>query len=363
MKVLFVIDNLGGGGAQKLIYDLVMKMENERVEILLLSNRSDKYYSSLKEKGIPVYIVPDTCRSAIGKLNYMWKVIKNGGYSVIHANLFPAFYYVAIIKRIHRYDCPPVLMTEHSTDNNRRKKRYFKPVEKIIYGSYDHIISISKETQNALLKWLGTNDDSKFSVIENGIDVEKYQNAQAYMKEDLFPEYKNGDLLIGMVGSFTPQKNHKMMFEAMDILHDEYKLILVGEGPLLEEMKDLAQKKNLSSRIMFLGFRKDVAEIIKTVDIVCVPSVWEGFGLVAVEAMAAGKPVVVSEVPGLAGVVGNCGILVRPDKPDSIAKGIERASIDGNAPEKYTHKLDEYNILRTKDGYVNIFKQFQNTRR
>ena len=101
MRVLFVIDNLGGGGAQKLIYDLVKNMEDEDCEMLLLSNKSDKYCTLLKDEGVPVHIIPETCKSVVSKLNYMWKVIKDGRYSVIHANLFPAIYYAAIIKRIH----------------------------------------------------------------------------------------------------------------------------------------------------------------------------------------------------------------------------------------------------------------------
>jgi glycosyltransferase involved in cell wall biosynthesis len=359
MRVLFVIDNLGGGGAQKLIYDLVKNIEGEDCEMLLLSNKSDKYCTLLKDEGVPVHIIPETCKSVVSKLNYMWKVIKDGRYSVIHANLFPAIYYAAIIKRIHGKKCPPVLMTEHSTDNNRRHKGYLKPIEKYIYGSFDHIISISKETQDALLKYLGKSADSRFSVIENGIDIEKYQKAQAYDKKLIFPEYKDGDYLIGMVASFTPQKNHKTMIDAMALLPDEYKLILVGEGPLFENIKGQVREKNLESRIVFLGFRKDVAEIMKTVDIVCVPSIWEGFGLVAVEAMAAGTPVIVSNVPGLANVVGNYGSMIDPYRADTIQSAVEKRLIYKYNDEMISEakiRASEFDILQMAKKYVEIFK-------
>ena len=365
MRVLFIIDNLGGGGAQKLICDLVQHMQDEDCEMLLLSNRSDKYCTLLKEEGIPIQVIPETCKSFSSKLKYMWKVIKAGEYSVIHANLFPAIYYVAFIKRLHGKKCPPILMTEHSTDNSRRHRGYFRPIEKIIYGSYDHIISISKETQDALLKWLGINADTRFSIIENGINLEKYKNARGYRKEAIFSEYKNGDRLLGMIGSFTPQKNHNTMIKAMEYLPNKYKLILVGEGPLIKDIKKLVNEKNLDSRIVFLGFRKDVAEIMKTVDIVCVPSVWEGFGLVAVEAMAAGTPVVASEVPGLSDVVGDYGEKVDPRNAESIAKAImhlEKKNEIAEASNDNTAKIRKYSIEEMKERYGQLFSEIAYTR-
>lgn len=358
MKVLFVIDNLGGGGAQKLVFDLVRHMNDIDCEMLLLSNKSDKYYSFMKEQGIPIYIIPETCKSVLSKLKYMWKVIKRGHYAVIHANLFPAIYYISIIKRLHKKDCPPIIMTEHSTDNSRRHRRYFRLIEKYVYENYDHIISISKETQDALLRWLGKNADRKFSIIKNGIDIEKYQNATAYEKDLLYQGYKDEDRLIGMVGSFTPQKNHKTMIEALSYLPDNYKLILVGEGPLVEDVKKLVRDKKLDSRIVFLGFRKDVAEIMKTVDIVCIPSIWEGFGLVAVEAMAAGTPLVAANVPGLADVVGDSNICFDPNSAVMIAEKMISVvnSFKSESKALLKERARGYDIKCTTKEYAHVFE-------
>jgi len=360
MKILFVIDNLSGGGAQKLISDIVQNLTAEQCELLLLSNRKEKYYTLLTAKGITVHVVPDSRKSLPSKLNYIWGVIRRGHYSVIHANLFPAIYYVAMIKRLHKITCPPVFMTEHSTDNSRRHKKYLRLPEKYIYGSFNHIISISNETQNALLGWLGKDaSDGRFTVIENGIEVEKYQNAKEYEKKDVFSEYKDGDQLIGMVGSFTPQKNHKKMIEAMTHMPDEYKLVLVGEGPLLADIKQLVKEKNLESRIAFLGFRKDVAEIMKTVDVVCIPSIWEGFGLVAVEAMAAGTPVVAANVPGLANVVGDSDVCFDPNNANMIAKKLISAvsNFNNEAKELLMDRAKHYDIKNTAEQYIRVFEK------
>ena len=140
---------------------------------------------------------------------------------------------------------------------------------------------------------------------------------------------------------------------------DEYKLVLVGEGPLLADIKQLVKEKNLESRIAFLGFRKDVAEIMKTVDVVCIPSIWEGFGLVAVEAMAAGTPVVAANVPGLANVVGDSDVCFDPNNANMIAKKLISAvsNFNNEAKELLMDRAKHYDIKNTAEQYIRVFEK------
>ncbi|SEK88978.1 glycosyltransferase [Ruminococcus albus] len=366
MKILFVIDNLGGGGAQKLVSDLILAITNAHCELLLLSNKTDKYYSLLVQNGIKIHIIPKSYKSPISKMHYMWQIIKKGQYSIIHANLFPAFYYVSAIKFLHRKKCPPILMTEHSTDNGRRHKPLFFFIEVLIYSQYDHIISISNQTQIYLLSWLknNRNNGKRYSVIENGIDVRRFANAGKYKREQIFPGILKEDFLISMVGSFTNQKNHKNMIEAISILPDEYKLLLVGEGKLYNDIVQLVNEKALNKRVMFLGFRKDTAEIMKSVDLVCVPSIWEGFGLVAVEAMACGVPVAVANVPGLSEVVGDAGIQFDPCNPKDIANALRKCrdsmAFDNENTNNRIARAQRFSILRMKNEYIALFFKYCN---
>ena len=88
-----------------------------------------------------------------------------------------------------------------------------------------------------------------------------------------------------------------------------FKLILVGEGPLKNSSQMLVQELCLKDRVFFLGNRDDVERIFKTADLSVLSSHWEGFGLVAVEGMAAGKPVIASNVSGLSEIVSGAGVL------------------------------------------------------
>lgn len=351
MKILFMCDTLGGGGAQKLITDLIQAMKDEdEIQMVVLSSKSDKYSYILKKNGVKIKFID--VKGPFVILLRLKKIIIREKFDVIHVNLFHSLYYASILKKILGEKCPPLIMTEHSTDNKRRHKRWMNPIEKWIYDSYKYIISISQETQNQLISWLNPVNKEKFYVIENGIQLSKFINAKAINRKDLFFQYSDRDVLIAMVGSFTPQKNHETMIKAMKKLPSSYKLLLVGEGPLYEKIKCMVDELNLKRRVFFLGFRSDVAEILHSVDILVIPSLWEGFGLIAVEGMASGVPLVSSDVIGLSDIVSDCGLKFKPDREDDIVRCILQLS----DPDIY-NELQKKGIIRAKLFDIDVMKK------
>jgi glycosyltransferase involved in cell wall biosynthesis len=128
-----------------------------------------------------------------------------------------------------------------------------------------------------------------------------------------------------MAASFRGSKDQKTLVRAMKWLPEYYYLLLLGCGNKEQEIKAVTSNSNLDHRVRFLGFRKDIPEIMKACDIYVQSSWWEGFGLVAAEAMAAGLPVVASNVEGLSEVVGSSGLLFEPGNPEELAKKISEA--------------------------------------
>lgn len=361
MKILFLSDLLSYGGASKLIFDLLPRMakEGNECELLILTDDHSKYVDELKAQGISVNIVPKDVKGHWGRIRYIKDWILKGNYDVMHANLFPMTYYCSIIKRLLGHNCPPLVMTEHSTDNKRRHKSYLRPIERVIYKKYDHVISISDKTQENLCRWLGTIEDSKYSVVENGIDVEAFRKAEPLDIAEVYKNYKDGDILLLTVGSFTPQKNHSMLLEALALLPDKYKLLLCGEGPLESEIKERINKLNLDNRVLFLGFRRDVARIMHSADILVIPSLWEGFGLIAAEGMACGIPIVASNVPGLSEVIGDAGLKVDATKPELIKKAIESIESARDKGQLYNKEIERasmFDISNTVNKYLMTYR-------
>lgn len=319
MKVLHIINNLGAGGAEKLLEDLIPLMnkgKDVKADILLLTDKNNVFYNSLIKKGIKVDFIKYKNMYDPRNVLEIKKYIHKGNYNIVHSHLFPAQYWVALTKVIYRNKKVKFITTEHNTTNRRREKFYFRPIDKFIYSQYDVIISISEKTKDNLINWIDPKRKrvDKHIVIENGVDLEKFENA---IKKDL-NKYTNNDdkniKYITMVSRFTPQKDHETLLKALDKLPLNVHLVLVGEGPLKEKYITLSQEMKIQNRVHFLGFRKDVASIMKSSDIIVQSSNWEGFGLTAVEAMATGTPLLATDVPGLREVVFNGGLLFEKKK-------------------------------------------------
>jgi len=351
MKILHVINNLGSGGAEKLIEEAlpIMNESNEvKADLLLLTDENNVFEESLKRKGIDIEIL--SLRKIYHPLNIFGikECIKKGNYDLIHAHLFPTQYWVALVKVLLRNEKIKFVTTEHNTNNRRRKKFFFKLIDKYIYSKYDCIISISEDTKEKLIDWINPNsyERSKFVVIENGINLEKFKNAAPYQKKELNLEFDDSSKLLCMVGRFDLQKDQATIIKAMKYLPLDVHLLLVGQGPLQEEKKLLAKTLGLEKRVHFLGFRSDVERIIKTVDIIILSSNWEGFGLAAVEGMAAGKPVIGTNVPGLRDVIGDKDLLFEVGDEIELANKVIKLL---NNKEMYFQKAKQ--MQRRSENY------------
>lgn len=342
MKVLHIILSLKAGGAEKLIEQSLPIMKNDydlEVEVLIFTDSKKVFSKGLEDNNIPIIVSPYNNIRSIKNLFFVLQHIKKNKYDIIHSHLFPCNYILSIVSLFIYKNKPKLITTEHNTHNRRRDKFYFRPIEKLIYSKYDTIISISESAQENLITWLGVKKNkSKFVKIDNGINIQDFKNAHPYSKHELDSRYEEKTKLICMVGSFSKQKDQATIIRAMQYLPEDVHLLLVGDGPRKQEHQRLARELQVEERIKFLGIRTDVSRILKTVDIAIISSNWEGFGLVALEGMAAGKPVIASDVPGLAEVVENAGVL--------FTKGDEKGLSD--IITNLFNNNDEYNIVKKK---------------
>jgi len=368
MKILHIINNLGSGGAEKLIEDtlpIMNKYSDVKIELLILTGENNVFDEKLRNSGIKIYNL-----EAINIYNpinifKIRKSLKNNNYDLIHVHLFPAFYWVTVANILNFKNRIPLIMTEHNTHNRRRKYNFFKIFDKFIYNQIDKIISISKDTQINLKEWLGVDkDNNNFEIINNGINTKKFKNAKSYKKNDLLNGYSSGDILITMVGRFSEQKDQKTLIKATKNLPNEFNLILIGEGNLKSDCENLVDDLKMNDRVHFLGFRKDVERIMKTSDIIVLSSNWEGFGLVAVEGMAAGKPLIASNVSGLRNIVKDAGLLFEPKNAKQLTKLIKNLSEDqkfyDKISEKCLNRAESYDLKNMIDKQIDLYKSLSN---
>ena len=170
----------------------------------------------------------------------------------------------------------------------------------------------------------------KLVTIPNATDLKRFEvsvDRQSVRRKYLLPHEK----MVLFVGRLTPQKGVKYLIQAVPLVlrhHSGAKFVVVGEGWLRDSLENLARSIGYLGKILFTGFLPEHAltEIMVSADVLVVPSIYEPFGIVALEGMAAGTPVVVTQTDGLAEIVkhGQTGLLVYPRNPESIAWGVEQ---------------------------------------
>lgn len=369
MKILQIINNLGSGGAEKLLECAIPLMnKNDRivVDVLLLTDINNVFYDSLISNGIKVDTIKYNNLYDLRNIIEIRNYIKYGDYDIVHSHTFPTQYWVALSKLFFISSKVKFITTEHNTYNRRRDRYYFRYIDSFVYSLYDKIISISRQTEINLINWIYffKKDIDKHIVIENGIDINNIVNSDPYTKTELIRATNCQIKLVCMVGRFSEQKNQSLLIESMTKLSKDINLVLVGEGPLLEANKQLAMDLGVSDRVHFLGFRNDISRILKTVDIVALSSHWEGFGLAAVEGMAAHKPVIASDVEGLREIVEDFGFIFK-DKNELI-KYIELLFKDETLYRKVSNRCynraQNYNIDKYLESLLCLYDEQMNNR-
>lgn len=188
-------------------------------------------------------------------------------------------------------------------------------IEKLLSLFCNKIILIS-EAELCIAKSFGIASANKYIIINNGIDIDKISNASAVDRSIAFNSDENS-IIIGMVGRLTEQKDPlsfvKISAEISKVITDA-KFVIVGDGNLRDKAMDLARDLGILHKLIVTGWVRNPECYIKSFDIAVLTSKWEGFGLVLAEYMAAGKPIVASNVDGIPYVItdGYDGLLVNP---------------------------------------------------
>lgn len=354
MRILHVITNLETGGAEKLLVDLLPFFAKENtVELALFVGNRTPFFEKIEAAGIKIHVFAD-CGSVYNPSN-IWKLFKlSKGFDIVHTHNTSPQLYGALVSVFRK---AKFCTTEHTTTSHHRTW-WFKPVEKWMYGRYSSIICISEAAkQNVLL--VAPSCKNRMCVVPNGIDISVYKNAQPVSKEGLVS--KENDKIVLMVGRYSYQKDQATIIKAMPLLADDVELWLAGYGETHEKLQDLANTLNVAERVHLLGLRTDVPNLLKASDIVVQSSHIEGFGLAAVEAMAAGKPVIASNVEGLSGVVEGAGLLFEHENAQQLAYAISNVLNDKkqyqSLVEKGCKRASIYTIETMADKYLMEYKR------
>jgi glycosyltransferase involved in cell wall biosynthesis len=364
MKVLHIINNLSIGGAEKLLIESIplYSKSQHAFDIVVLNGKKTPFLDQLKEtKSIKIYSLGN---NSVYNPLMIFKIIPFlKKYDIIHVHLFPSLYWVAFAKIIS-FSSTKLIYTEHSTSNRRRDSFLFSFIDKIVYQQYEFVVAITDEVLLNLTKHLNwTNNNNKFQVIQNGLNLEEIKNAKPY-KKTLFFADKEVKILI-QVARFSEPKDQKTVINAVALLPTNFKLIFVGDGPLKSEAETLVSELNLQESILFLGVRTDVLSLLKTADFVILSSKYEGLSLSCIEGMASGKPFIASNVPGLKEVVEGRGLLFETGDFKALSNQIKMLTDNKKFYDEIANsclqKAKQYDITTMITQYINLYESIRKT--
>lgn len=287
-----------GGGVESVIMNYYRHLDHSKVQIDFICDEDSTRipYDEIKKLGGRVFLVPKY-QNLPKYLKALEKLFKENQYRIVHSNIntlsvFPLY-------AAKKAGVPIRISHSHSTSNPKEWKRnLIKNILRPFSKRYATDYFACSELAGRYLFGNKAFDQGKVKIIHNAIDIEKFKFDEVARKK-LRKGFgiKDSTIVIGHVGRFVQQKNHTFL---VDVFNEYYKknpdskLLLVGSGPLEDEIKKKVERLGLKDSVLFLGQRDDINKLYSVMDVFCLPSLYEGLPVVGVEAQAAGLPTIFS---------------------------------------------------------------------
>ena len=327
IKIFHLVGSLEVGGTEKGILLTVPRLSRDRfLSVVCSITARMPLQSELESQGIRTYTLGIDSRWDIRLVGRLLKLLRKERPDVLHSYLFHANMVSRVVGRLARV--PIILNSERSVNQdggfrmfvNHRTHRLATAVE-----------TNSEAGKSYVLRRLGA-DPSKVFLVHQGVDTlnSVSQDASGVRRAlGLDPEA----LVVGFVGRLHPVKGLSYCVRAFSTVVRELpeaRLVLVGDGPERAQLERLCDVEGVFDRVLFLGQRPDVAQIMSAMDVLVLPSLAEGLSRVVLEAMAMGKPVVATRVGGQSEAVvdGATGLLVLPAEPGALAQALLKVLSD-----------------------------------
>ena len=293
LKVLHVVGAMNMGGTETMLMNVFRSINRNEIQFDFVSYSPNKaYYDDeiLKLGGRIFYLNKTT------SVKQLMKVIKeNGPYDVIHSH---TLFHCGIANLAGKLAGIPVRIAHaHTTLDNQSsviRRAYINLMRQVIHCSSTNLLSCSQEAGKYLF-----GDNKRYLYLPNLIDYSKFMMIDEVAVSSFKKQYHlENRYVIGHIGRFTEAKNHIFMINLMEKIvqiNSNAYLVLVGEGSLKTDIEFLVKEKNLENHVLFLGLREDISTILHCFDVFLFPSVFEGLGLVLLEAQMCGVPCIVSE--------------------------------------------------------------------
>ena len=292
IRVASVIGRYIGGGVEAVTINYYRNIDKNKVQLDFICDEDSTNipYEEIEKMGGKVIIIPSYSKP-FKYHKALKRVLKEGNYKIIHSNINTLSVFSLFAAKCA--GVPVRIAHSHSTTNKKEKKKnlmkqILRPFSKVFATDYMCCSELAG-------RWLFGNkeyDKGNVYLLNNAIDLDKFKYNEALRKKKRKElGIKDDTLVIGHIGRFVAQKNHDFLIDIFNEIHKKNNnsiLLLAGQGPLMEDIKNKVKELNLDDSVKFLGQRNDANELYQAFDVFLLPSLYEGLPLVGVEAQASG---------------------------------------------------------------------------
>lgn len=328
VKILYIMRNMDAGGAEVFLLSMLRNLNRQEFspEVLGIYG-GGTLQKEFEDIGIPTHVMQFRGLADFSNCLALYKLMRASRYEIVHTKLFHADLVGRLCGSLARI---PIIFssienihdwTKAYTFRQRLKEWVCRSTARVNY----RIIAVSEMIRDTLVHRIGIAPGC-VEVIRNSVDVSIFDpdKVQGCLKQEL--GLSDGDYLVGIIGALNQNKNQKMLIEAAGHIFAKRRDVhfaMVGRGEQ-KDLRRLSEQLEVSSQIHFLGARRDIPEILKSLDIYVMTSFSEGISISLLEAMAMKKAVIATQVGGNPEVISSdeIGVLVPPERPDILATEI-----------------------------------------
>ena len=364
IRVLHIMSTVTGGGVERRRLSLAKAFKGSNFQMKLVGTfKSGAIAEQIEKNGVEIIEVGDfNGPFHWEKHRKIQKIIDDFQPHIIHGAVYEGVTMAAIngfIKKV-----PVVILEETSDPQNRSAKADF--LLRIFSWTADRFIAIAPNVADYLINTAKI-DSKKVITINNGVEIPRGVSPEEI--KNLRNQYhvKPTDFVIGTVGRlFDDHKKITDIIAAIKMVEnvDNLKLLIVGSGRDEELIKQKAIDLGVQDKVIFTGYQFDTAPFYKLMNVFCIASQREGFGLVAAEAMLHRLPVIATKVGGLQNVVvhDETGILIKPNQPKDIALAVSKLYndpqlLDSFAEKGFKRAMDKYTEERYVKEVINLYSE------
>lgn len=299
LRVLHMIGCLEVGGSQSMVMNIYRNIDRTKIQFDFIIDKEvgSPYLDEIVSLGGKIYKLPKFNGKNVFSLRKSWDAFfkEHREYKILHSHVRSyASLYLPIAKR----NGLTTIIHSHSTSNGSGIASIAKKILQYpLRCQADYFFACSEGSG----KWLFGNritQKENFKIIPNAIDVKKYEYSEQSRKT-IREEFGIDDqFVVGHIGRFIEAKNHMFLVDIFNEIHKELSdsvLLLVGDGELRKTVESKVRKLNLQDSVIFAGVRDDVPALLSAMDVFVFPSVYEGLGIVTIEAQASGLSVICSD--------------------------------------------------------------------